>query len=91
MYKISEYTKKQAKKLNVKVKPSKVANKKIDVFKDGKLIASVGDKRYNDYPTYIKTRGKVYADDRRKLYKIRHEKHRHKKGTASYYADKLLW
>ena len=27
----------------------------------------------------------------RKLYKIRHNKNRNKKGTNSWYADKLLW
>ena len=31
------------------------------------------------------------ANKRRKLYKIRHERHRNIKGTKSYYADKLLW
>tara|TARA_Y100001937_G_scaffold40204_1_gene57104 strand:- start:294 stop:569 length:276 start_codon:yes stop_codon:yes gene_type:complete len=91
MYKITEYTKRQAKKLGVQVKPSTRGNKKIDVFKNGERVASIGHKSYNDYPTYIKTHGKDYADERRKLYKIRHEKHRHKKGTPSYYADKLLW
>ena len=32
MYKITEYTKKQAKRLGVVVKPSSVVGKKIDVF-----------------------------------------------------------
>jgi hypothetical protein len=91
MYKITDYTKKQAKRLGVEVKPSTRGNKKIDVFKDGKRVASVGHKDYNDYPTYIKTRGRDYADQRRKLYKIRHERHRHKKNTPSYWADQLLW
>lgn len=99
-YTITTYTKNQAKKLGVIVKRSTNKKKKIDVFKkvkdkDGKMVlkklASVGAIGYNDYPTFIKTKGKEYADKRRKLYKIRHNKNRHNKGTPSYFADKLLW
>ena len=90
-YNITKYTKDQAKKLGVEVKVSKVKGKKIDVFKDGKKIASVGALGYSDYPTYTKTKGKAYADERRRLYKIRHSKDRNVKGSDGYYADKLLW
>tara|TARA_Y100001937_G_C7115836_1_gene330087 strand:+ start:1656 stop:1934 length:279 start_codon:yes stop_codon:yes gene_type:complete len=90
-YRIKEYTKKQARKLGVQVKPSKVKGKKIDVFKKGKKVASVGAIGYNDYPTYIQKKGKKYADERRRLYKIRHNKDRKVRGSAGYYADKLLW
>tara|TARA_E500000331_G_scaffold118680_2_gene115896 strand:+ start:352 stop:630 length:279 start_codon:yes stop_codon:yes gene_type:complete len=90
-YKISTHTKTQAKKLRVQVKPSKVKGKKIDVFKNGKKVASVGALGYGDYPTFKRTKGKKYADERRRLYKIRHNKNRNKRGTPSYYADKLLW
>lgn len=39
MYKIKKYSKDQAEKLNVKIKPSTKANKKIDVYdKDNKYI-----------------------------------------------------
>jgi hypothetical protein len=91
LYKILPYTLKQAKKLGVVVKPSKKKGKKIDVFKDGKLVASVGGAGYKDFPTFWKTEGKAVADKKRKLYKARHEKDRHKEGSAGYYADKLLW
>ena len=90
-YRIKEYTKRQAKKLGVQVKPSKVKGKKIDVFKYGKKVASVGAIGYNDYPTYTQKKGKKYADERRRLYKIRHNKDRKVRGSAGYYADKLLW
>ena len=90
-YKVSTHTKTQAKKLGVQVKPSKVKGKKIDVFKNGKKVASVGALGYGDYPTFKRTKGKKYADERRRLYKIRHNKNRNKRGTPSYYADKLLW
>lgn len=92
MYKILPYTLAQAKKLNVKVKPSSKAEKKIDVFdKSGKFVTSVGARGYLDYPTYKKLFGKTVADQRRKLYKARHEKDRKVKGTPGYFADQLLW
>ena len=91
-YLITQYTKNQAKKLGVIVKPSKVKGKKIDVFdKNGKKLASVGAMGYDDYPNFIRKKGKNYADSRRELYKMRHRKDRMKKGTPGYYADKLLW
>mgnify|MGYP003664999451 FL=1 len=90
-YNITSYTKKQARKIGVKVKPSKVKGKKIDVFKGGKKVASVGAIGYGDYPTFLKTKGKEYASERRRLYKLRHNKNRSKVGSNGYYADKLLW
>jgi hypothetical protein len=90
-YSITTYTRKQAKKYGLEVKPSKVKGKKIDVFKNGKKVASVGAIGYGDYPTFIKTKGKKYADERRRLYKKRHSNNRTKKGTNGWYADKLLW
>jgi hypothetical protein len=90
-YSITNYTKSQAKKLGVVVKPSSVKGKKIDVFKNDQKIASVGALGYSDYPTYMKTKGKAYADERRRLYKIRHSKDRNVKGSDGYYVDKLLW
>jgi len=90
-YNITNYTYKQAKKLGVQVKPSTNKTKKIDVYKKGNKIASVGAYGMNDFPTYIKKRGLKYAKTRRRLYKMRHEKDRHVLGTHGYYADKLLW
>lgn len=87
-YKIKQYSYDQAKKLNVEIKPSKKKNKKIDVIKNGNIIASVGDIHYNDYPTYIQEKGKQYADNRRKLYKIRHKNNN---GINGKYANLILW
>lgn len=92
MYKISLYTRRKAKKLNVIVLPSEKRNKKIDVYDIyGNLLASVGDINYLDYPSYLRYCGKKIAEERRKAYKIRHENDRHIKGSAGYYADQLLW
>jgi hypothetical protein len=90
-YKIKPYSLKQAKKLNVEIKPSSNKKKKIDVFKNGSKIASIGATGYNDFPTLIDKKGKTYAEERRKLYKIRHDNTRHQKGSNSFYADRILW
>jgi len=62
MYHITAYTKAKAKEINVEVKPSTRKGKKIDVFRDGKKIDSVGAIGYKDYPTYIATEGKASED-----------------------------
>jgi hypothetical protein len=91
-YKITSYTKQRAKALGVTIKPSKVKGKKIDVFNSkGEKLVSIGALGMGDYPTFMQTKGKEYAEVRRRLYKDRHEKDRHKRGTAGYYADQLLW
>jgi hypothetical protein len=92
LYDIKPYSYKQAEKLGVKIAPSTNPKKKIDVFDYNKqYILSIGAKGYGDYPTYIAEKGKEYADNRRRLYKIRHEKDRTKEGSAGYYADQILW
>ena len=90
-YSIKKYTYRQAKKIGVQVKPSTNKTKKIDIFKKGEKIASVGAYGMNDYPTYILLKGKTFANTRRRLYKMRHEKDRHEKWTNGWLADKLLW
>jgi hypothetical protein len=91
-YTITEYTRKKARKLGVTVKRSQNPKKKLDVFnKYGKKIASVGATGYGDYPTFMRKEGKQSATAHRKRYKMRHEKDRHRKGSAGYYADQLLW
>jgi hypothetical protein len=91
-YRIKPYSFRKADDLGVVIKPSKVAGKKIDVFnKKGEKLASIGAIGYGDYPTFMANMGKEYADKKRKAYKIRHEKDRHKRGSAGFYADKILW
>jgi len=73
-----------AKKIGVTVKRSTRAGKKLDVFKDGKKVASIGDVNYKDFS--------VTGDkDRQRAYKARFAKTRNKVGTPSYYADRVLW
>ena len=63
---------------------------KIYVYKNGKFIVSIGDVRYNDYPTYVLTNGKKYADQRKKLYYIRHNINS-SKYSADNLAKLILW
>jgi len=91
MYEITQYSNERARRLGVTIKPSNRKNKKIDVYKDGEYVVSIGDSRYKDFPTYKKEVGEEYANKRREAYKKRHEKDRHIKGTAGYYADQILW
>lgn len=90
-YVITNYTKRKAKKLGVSVKLSTVKNKKIDVYKNGKKIVSIGALGFFDFPTFVKKCGKKYANTRKKLYKNRHNKDRKKYGTPGFYASRLLW
>jgi hypothetical protein len=92
LYDIKPYSYKQAEKLGVKIAPSTQKDKKIDVFDyNNQYILSIGGKGYKDYPTYLLEKGKEFADNRRRLYKIRHNKDRNKEGSAGYYADRILW
>ena len=56
-YTITNYTRKQAKRLGVQIKPAQHPAKKLDVFRDGHKIATVGAQGYNDYPTFMKKYG----------------------------------
>ena len=91
MYQIQPYTTQQAKKLGVTVRPSTNPKKKVDVYEGGKKVASIGDIAYKDYPTYQREDGKAKAEERRRLYHLRHAKDSQKKGSPGYYASLLLW
>ena len=89
-YEILPYSYKQAKKLGVTITPSKNKRKKIDIYKNGQYICSIGDVNYYDYPTYLETKDKEYADKRRRLYHSRHKKD-DVSNTRGWYALNILW
>ena len=89
MYQIDPLTFKQAKKMGVEIFPSTRKGKKIDVYLDGKKIASIGALAYSDYYIHLKSYGKDVAEERRRLYKIRHEKDIDK--LNGYLSWILLW
>jgi len=90
-YTITAYTRARARKLGVQVKLAKNKKKKLDVFKNGKKISSVGSRGMGDFPTYKRTKGLEFAKKRQKAYKSRMAKNRKKVGSPGYYADQLLW
>lgn len=90
-YQIKPYSFKQAQKLCVTIKTSTNPSKKIDVFKNGNKIASIGASGYNDFPNWIEAKGKAYADERRRLYKARHQNNIEVKGTNGWFASRILW
>lgn len=92
MYKILTYTYKKAKELKVQVRPSDKPNYKIKVYDlQENFLFYGGDSKYSDYPHYIESHGKAYADSRRLLYNLRHKKEIEKVGSRGYIIAKLLW
>ena len=96
MYKISNYSYIKARTLGVTIKPSSNPRKKIDVFKKGIKVASIGDPNYLDYPSYLKLEKQGYfspgyAEQRRQNYHRRHRATSRRKFSPSYYAKKILW
>ncbi len=93
MYEIQTYTYEQASKLGVIVLPSSKSNKKLDIFdkRDKQYITSIGDIRYGDYPTYLKTLGKEQADKRRAAFHKRFKTNEMKPYTNIYFSANLLW
>ena len=90
MYTITDYTYAMAKQYGLVVRPSSLKNKKIDVFREGFKIGSVGDTRYSDYPT-MKLIDPENAEKRRKLYHARHKPELAPKYSGEWLAGYLLW
>jgi hypothetical protein len=87
MYDILPYSYNQAKKLGVEIKPSTMKGKKIDVYKNGIKITSIGALGYSDFPHLLQT-DKNLALKRREMYRSRHKNNI---GTAGFYATNILW
>jgi hypothetical protein len=92
-YLITEHSYRRAKELGVELKPAENKHKKIDVFKNGEYMATIGSKNYKDYGTYLEmeARGEVpkgYSADRRRLYK---QRHKYDKGISGFLANRILW
>lgn len=70
---------------------------KVELYVKGEKIKTIqfGDKRYEHYkdstPLKLYTNLNHLDKERRKRYKNRHEKDRHVKYTAGWFADKFLW
>ncbi len=90
MYRIKPLQLAKARKIGVQIRPSTRAGKKIDVYKNGRKIASIGARGYFDYETHIERNGLQFANNRRRLYNLRHRNNM-RPGTPGYYAAKILW
>jgi len=75
-------------------------NKKYDAIlmhkKTKKLkLVPFGDDRYGQYNDQtglgLYSHMDTFDNERRKLYKMRHEQTRHKKFSSSFFADRYLW
>jgi hypothetical protein len=88
-YTITNYSKQKAKEYGVIIIPSKKNNKKIDVYRDEKLIASIGAKGYKDYGKFLEENGKEYADKKKNLYRKRHRKDLN--SGNGLWANRILW
>ena len=66
--------------------------KKYYAIVDGKKV-NFGDTRYEQYHDKMKHYSTLdhWDKDRRRAYKIRHEKDRHLKGSAGWFSDNVLW
>ena len=92
-YKIQPYTLERAKELGLKVQPSSKKKYKIEVYDGttGDFLFYGGDSNYSDYPNYIVSHGKSFADERRKLYYKRHNKEIRNVGSKGSIIAFLLW
>lgn len=75
---------KNAARIGYSVKPSTKKDKKLDVLKNNKIVASIGAKGYDDFT-------KHKDQQRRKAFKNRFERYRHIKGSAAWFSDTILW
>jgi len=91
MYIPSKRQLQNAMKLKVMIKPSNNEKKKLSIYKNGVKVADIGASGYMDYDMYLRHFGKDYANERKRLYKIRHQKYRLIKDTPAYYSDRILW
>jgi len=102
MYDIKPLTKRRARELGIKIFPSDNPKKKIEIYDwNGVFITYIGDAKYGDFHTYLEMeekglKPKGYANERRRLYHLRHSKEPEKLGdeylgSAAYYAKELLW
>ena len=91
-YDILPYTYERARELDVVVYPSDNPKYKIEIYdKTGNFMFYGGSPKYSDFPHYIQSHGKEFAEKRREMYHKRHRKEIDKKGSRGWFVSKLLW
>jgi hypothetical protein len=68
----------------VSIRLSSNPKKKLDVYKNGTKVASIGAIGYSDYAT-------TGDKEKRRLYRLRHSGEDKRIGSNGYYALKILW
>ena len=96
MYRITERTRQKARELGLEVKPSRKKGFKMDVFRNGFLISTVGKVDELDYATALEmeAEGKLRkgtADRWREIYTLKNMCQELLFGTILYYEYNLLW
>ena len=93
------YTRQRAERLGLQVRASNKDDKKIDVLRGKKVVASVGASGHGDYPTYrqLEKKGSVpvgMAEKSKEAYHARHGVHPKRRDgeyTPGFLAGQLLW
>lgn len=93
VYIIKQYTLDRAAELGLIIHPSDNPKYKIEVYDGttGEFLFYGGDSRYNDYPSYLETHTKEFANKRRRLYHARHQKEINDVGSRGSVIAYLLW
>jgi hypothetical protein len=93
VYQIKQYTLDRAAELGLIIHLSDNPKYKIEVYDGttGLFLFYGGDSAYADYPTYLETHSKTFADTRRKLYHARHAKEINDVGSRGSVIAYLLW
>ena len=91
MYRITDEQHEIARVNGLMITPSYRLGKKIDVYRDGNLIHSIGDIDYDDYYSYLATQGRTIANIHRISYYNRHYKGIKKGHLGEVLSWILLW
>ena len=93
VYQITPYTLKRAAEIDLIVYPSDKKKYKLEVYNKitGQFLFYAGDANYRDYPSYLETHGKEFAETRRRLYYKRHAKGINNIGSKESIVAYLLW
>ena len=83
-YRITDYSRNQARKLGVSIRLSSNPKKKLDVYKNGVKVASIGAIGYSDFAS-------TGDKEQRRLYRLRHAGEDKRIGSNGYYAWNILW
>ena len=92
MYQITKRQHAIASKLGIHIFPSDKEKYKIDIYDgEGVYHCSIGSSKYMDYFSYLREKGKEYADARKRLYDLRTKQGLLSIGSRAWFARRLLW